>query len=86
MTLESEGAFVPAREMAVTLARAVLTVPDSLFERALEEGERALAVGPVLDPTLFQRGANPLEDQMAVIRAARDFRAALVEVRERITS
>lgn len=76
-----QEAFVPVRDFAVSAARSVAMVPLETIEEAIAEGERALAVGPVLDPTLFRQGADELATQLRVIKALRNFRLAVEAIR-----
>jgi tetratricopeptide (TPR) repeat protein len=76
--------FVAIRDRAVAASRAVITlVSVEDLDRAIDDGERAQALGPVLDATLWQRGTHELADQLRLMRALRTFRRELEAFRPR---
>ena len=58
----AEGVF------AVVMAARVLSSVE--LERVIESAETALAVGPILDPTLYRDHAHRLEQDLELLRAA----------------
>lgn len=61
--------FPAVRDLVVTIGRAVLVLETDVLEAAIAHGERALGVGPILDPTAFMRGSGELERQLKAMRA-----------------
>jgi hypothetical protein len=73
----SAPAFTPVRDIAVALARTTLAIDIETIDRALEEASRAQSLGPILDPTLTRDAGDDLAEQVRLIKAFRDFRAAV---------
>jgi coenzyme F420-reducing hydrogenase delta subunit len=71
------GVFAEVRDFAVQAARSVAMVDPTIIQQAIDEADRALVVGPILDPTLFQRGQAELEQQTQLLRALLHFRLRL---------
>lgn len=75
------GVFTDVRDFAVNAARSVAMIDLAVIQQALDEGERALAVGTILDPMLWMKGADELGKQLRVIRALQNFRLAIEGLR-----
>lgn len=73
--------FPAIRDHVVVVGRAVLLLEPEVLEAAIAHGERALAVGPILDPTAFRDGADELERQLRAMRAVLACRRSLEELR-----
>lgn len=75
--------FRPARDLAGAIAGVALQgFPDvELLERAIAAGERALSVGPIVDPTLWRDAHVELEVELKVMRAVLAFRREVEELR-----
>jgi hypothetical protein len=74
---EHPGTFVAVRDMAVAAARYARILPIEVIDQALAEAERADALGPILDPTLWSSGHRNLDQQVRLIRALREFRRTI---------
>jgi hypothetical protein len=77
----SESVFVEVRQFAVQVGRSVLMVPVDTIQEAINEAERALAVGPITNPTLYQQAGEELQQHVRLLRALLRFRLALEEFR-----
>jgi hypothetical protein len=77
----SDVSFTDVRDLAVMLGRAALVLSLEDLDAAIASADHALAVGPILDPTLSIRASGSLEQQVAFLRAFRKFRAAMEEFR-----
>lgn len=77
----SESTFTAVRDAAVAIGRAATCLTVEQISEAIAEADRAQAVGPILDPTAFVRGTRSLDEQVRYLRAFRDFRAAIEELR-----
>lgn len=69
--------FPAVRDLAVMVGRAMLCLEPEVLEQAIAEGERALAAGPVLDPTLYRQAGGELEQELELMRAMLTCRRAL---------
>lgn len=70
--------FPVVRDVAVTIARVTIgALQVEVLEQAIAEGDRALAVGPILDPTLARDAGPELEQHIALLRATLTYRQAL---------
>jgi hypothetical protein len=77
----SATAFTDVRDLAVMVGRAATVCSLDDIDEAIAAADHALAVGPILDPTLSMRASGSLEQQLAFLRAFRKFRAAIEEFR-----
>lgn len=73
--------FTGVRDVVVAIGRVVLTVDPEVLAAAIAHGDRALAVGPILDPTAARDGSAELERQLKAMRAVLACRRALEELR-----
>lgn len=76
-----EGDFRGVRDIVVAVGRTVLTLDPDVLAAAIAHGERAISVGPILDPTAFRDGHQELERQLKAMRAVLACRRALEELR-----
>jgi len=77
----SDGTFVAVRDMAVAIGRTVAAIDPELIDQAIAEGNHSLAVGPILDPTLYRNASAQLDEQLRYLAAFRDFRRAIEDLR-----
>lgn len=73
--------YVEVRDSAVGTARLALAIPADDLREAIEHADRALSIGPILDPTLWRDGADELQKHLVVLRAVRDFQRKLETLR-----
>lgn len=74
--------YVEVRDAAVGTARIALAIPADDLREAIEHADRALSIGPTLDPTLWRDGAaDELLKHLVVLRAVRDFQRKLETLR-----
>ncbi len=69
--------FEDVRDVAVAVGRSATVLSVKQIDTAIHEADRAMGLGPFLDPTAFMRGSDSLREQIAYLRAFRDFRAAI---------
>lgn len=73
--------FAEVRDLAVAIGRSATCLTVEQLDEAIADGERAGALGPILDPTLFMRGSEALDEQLRYLRAFRKFRVAIEGLR-----
>lgn len=73
--------YVEVRDAAVGAARIALAIPADELSDAIEHADRALALGPILDPTLWRDGSGELQKHLVVLRAVRDLQRKLETLR-----
>lgn len=74
--------YAQVRDTVVMIGRlgaSALDVDD--LERAIQEAEHALSVGPILDPMAFMHGADELRNQITLMRATLAWRRVIEEFR-----
>jgi hypothetical protein len=71
-------AYKEQLELALMAARSFYTIARSVdFGQILERMERAEAIGPVIDPTLWLQGIGGLKSQRRAVEAAAAFKTAI---------
>lgn len=73
--------YVEVRDAAVGAARIALAIPSHELDEAIAHADRALAVGPILDPTLARDAGGELQRQLVVLRAVRNLQHKLEVLR-----
>lgn len=61
-----------------------ILIRDEPIEEMITAAEHALAVGALIDPTLYMKNAAKLEEDVKMLRAVGAVKAALVEMRDRV--
>ena len=88
MDTDTDPAPDPRRDLAFagSVLKTVVTLMESVDWQHLVDGiEAAHTLGPILDPTAYRDALHngTLETNGQVLRAARDFHAAIAKLRER---
>jgi hypothetical protein len=68
------------------IAFMVQQIPLDALDRLIREAERYDTLGPILDPTAWQRTHRNVEEHAMLLRALRTFRQTIDEIRERETA
>lgn len=78
---KTEPLFAHVRDFAVGVAQSVVMVPIDTIQEAINEAERALAIAPITNPTLYQRASDELQQEVRLLQSLLRFRLALEEFR-----
>lgn len=78
---QSEAEFRELWDVITGIARTAMYVPVEDVEKLLRTVDRARTLGPIIEPTMYQRGSKNLDDQETLARGFLAFRKAIEEVR-----
>lgn len=81
--MSANAQHVAIQSMLTVVAQAALAVPDDALDEFIVRADRALAVGPVIDPTLFRDAGEKLVALLDVARATKTYRERLDRIAER---
>lgn len=73
--------FPVVRDLVITFCRHLLVLEPDIIEAAISQGETALTVAPVLDPTLAIKASAELEAQLTLMRGVLELRRVLDTIR-----
>ena len=85
MTGTDRDVAVAAAECIVSLARAALAIPEAAVDAAINQAAREATLAPVLDPSLWLRSGESMEDTEQLLRAFRDFQRVARGIRDKET-
>jgi hypothetical protein len=73
-------------EAVKPIAFLVQQLPLDALDALIAEAERYDTIGPILDPTAWQRTHRNVAEHAVLLRAVRTFRRTIDEIRERETA
>jgi hypothetical protein len=79
--LNTQEDFVVFQHKLALLAKGIMELP---LEEYLERVNMTTTLAPILDPTLYLKGAKSLEEWTEVARAMRDCKDKLLKVKNKI--
>jgi len=78
--LTNEADCVAFQSKLGLIGNVIMELP---LEEYLEKAERATTLGPILDPTLYMKGAPSMDEWVDVARAMKECKDKLLKIREK---